>query len=55
MVMSAETHLGSTNGLGPDNILVVVLIKCKPKLSYILVHPFHKCWKKYGFPDWWEV
>ena len=40
---------------GPDCTPVVVLIKCEPKLSYILAEFFNKRLNESCFPDCWKV
>ena len=45
--------LSKASGLGC--ISVVVLKKCQPELSYILVELFNKCLKESCFPDCWKV
>ena len=45
--------LSKASGLGC--ISVVVLKKCQPELSYILVELFNKCLKDSCFPDCWKV
>ena len=55
MVKNIITNLGSSKVPGPNCIPVVVLKKCEPDLSYILVEPFSKCLKESCFPDCWKV
>ena len=38
-----------------DCIPVVVIMNCKPELSYILAELFNKCLKESCFPDCWKV
>ena len=40
---------------GLDCIPVVVLLNCKPELSYILAELFNKCLTESCFPDCWKV
>ena len=42
-------NFGLLKASGPNCIPVVVLMNCKPKLSYILVELFNKCLKKSFF------
>ena len=53
MVKNAVTDCDSSSG--PNYILVVVLKKCKPKLSYALVNLFNICLKESCFSDCWKV
>ena len=55
MVNKVITNLNSSEVFGPDCVPVVVLKKCEPELSYILVVLFNMCLKEYCFPDCWTV
>ena len=55
MVEKVITNLDLSKASGPDCIPVVVLKKCEPELSYILVELFNKCLKECCFPDCWKV
>ena len=55
MVKKVITNLDSSKGSCLDCIPVMVLMNCKPKLSYILAELLNKCLKQSCFPDYWEV
>ena len=55
MVKNIIMNLDSSNACGPDCIPVVVLKKCEPDLSYILVELHIKCLKQSCFPDCWKA
>ena len=55
MVRKVVMNLDLSNASQPDCILVVVLKKCKPELSYILAELFNKCLKESCFADCWKV
>ena len=49
------TSIDSSKTSGLDFIAVVVLKKCDPELSYIMVEIFIMCLKESCFPDCWKV
>ena len=49
------TNLDSSKASGPGCIPLVVLKKCKPKLSYMLAELFTMCLKEFCFLDCWKV
>ena len=51
MVNKVIMNLDLSKASGPDYIPVVVLKKCEPELSYILVELFTKCLRESCFPD----
>ena len=55
MVKKVILNLDLSKASGPDCIPVMVLKKCDPELSYILVELFNKCLKESCFPDCWKV
>ena len=54
MVQKFVMNLDLSKASGSDCIPVVVLKKCKPKLSYILAQIFNKCLKESYFLDCWK-
>ena len=55
MVKTVIINLDLLKTSGLDCILMVVLKKCEPNLSYILAELFNKCPKESCFPDSWKV
>ena len=55
MVKNVIMTLDLSKASGSDDIPVVVVRNCEPKLSYILAEHFNNCLKKSCFPDWWKV
>ena len=55
MVKKVITNLDSSTVSGSDCIMVVVLKKCEPELSYVLADLFNMCLKESCFPDSWKV
>ena len=55
MVKNIITNLNSSKASSPDCILVVVLTKCEPDLSFILTELFSKFLKASCFPDCLKV
>ena len=55
MVKKVITNLDLSKASGPDCIPVVVLKKCEPEFSYILVDLFNMCLKESSFPEYWKV
>ena len=51
MVKTVIINLDLLKTSGLDCILMVVLKKCEPNLSYILAELFNKCPKESCFPD----
>ena len=51
MVKKVIMNLDLSKAPGPDCILVVVVKKCEPELSYILDELFNKCLKESCLPD----
>ena len=51
MVKKVIMNLDLSKASGPDCILVVVVKKCEPELSYILDELFNKCLKESCLPD----
>ena len=54
MIKKFVMNLDLSKASGSDCIPVVVLKKCKPKLSYILAQIFNKCLKESYFLDCWK-
>ena len=55
IVRKVVMNLDLSKASGLDCISVVVLKKCQPELSYILVELFNKCLKESCFLDCWKV
>ena len=55
LVKKVVTKFDLSETSGPDDILLVVLKNCKPKLSYILAELFNISLKESCFPDCWKV
>ena len=51
VVKKVIMNLDLSKASGPDCILVVVVKKCEPELSYILDELFNKCLKESCLPD----
>ena len=52
MVKKVIMNLDLSKTSDPDCIPVVVLMNCKPELSYILAEFFNKYLKESSFLDW---
>ena len=55
MVKNVIANLDSSKAFRPDCIPAVVLKKCEPDFSYIIVELFKTCLEDSCFPDCWEV
>ena len=51
MGKNVRANLGWSKASGPDFIPLVVLKKCEPEFSYMLVELLNKCLKESCFPD----
>ena len=51
MVKNVITNVGLSKASGADFIPLVVLKKCEPEFSYMLVELLNKCLKESCFPD----